>query len=97
MKIADLSRSAKVREFRQGRLQNLFLSPQVAGAAKSTTDRMIDKHGAWRRDFGHDVQNCADDERRDRMAFDDMGDETDGLMAEWSVGNQQGQVNPGLL
>jgi hypothetical protein len=31
------------------------------------------------------------------MAFDDMGDETDGLMAERSVRDEQCQVNAGLL
>ena len=31
------------------------------------------------------------------MAFDDMGDETDGLMTEGSVGDKQSQVNIGSL
>jgi len=31
------------------------------------------------------------------MALDDMGDETDGLMAEWSIGNKQSQVNGDLF
>jgi len=31
------------------------------------------------------------------MALDDMGDKTDGLMAEWSIGNKQSQVNSGLF
>ena len=31
------------------------------------------------------------------MAFDDMGDETDGLVAERSIRNEQSKVNAGLL
>jgi hypothetical protein len=31
------------------------------------------------------------------MAFDDMGDETNGLMAEGSIRHEQGEVNVGLL
>jgi hypothetical protein len=31
------------------------------------------------------------------MTFDDMGDETDGLVAEGSVRDEQCQVNAGLL
>ena len=31
------------------------------------------------------------------MALDDMGDKTDGLMAEGSIGNKQSQVNSGLF
>jgi hypothetical protein len=55
MKIADLSRFSEVRQFRQSRSQNLFVSPVVAGTAKRATDRMIDKNGPRRRDFGHDI------------------------------------------
>src|SRR5262247_3027400 len=31
------------------------------------------------------------------MAFDDVSDETDGLMAEGSIGDKQSQINGGLL
>ena len=31
------------------------------------------------------------------MAFDDMGNKTDGLMAEGSIGYKQSQINGGLL
>ena len=31
------------------------------------------------------------------MAFDDMGDEIDGLVAEGLIEDQQGKVNAGLL
>jgi hypothetical protein len=69
----------------------------VSGAAKGATDGMIDKNGARRRDMGHDVQGRSNNQSRDVMAFDDMGDETDGLVAEGSIGDQQSKVNAGLL
>jgi hypothetical protein len=54
---------------------------------------MVDESGARRCDFAHDVVRRADDQRRNSSAFDDMGDETDGLMAERSVGNEQGEID----
>ena len=56
-------------------------------------DRMIDKGGARRRDFAHDVMGRADDQCRNSACFNHMSDETDGLMAEGSIGNQQGQID----
>jgi len=57
---------------------------------------MIDKNGARRPDLGHDVEHCADNEGWNSMALDDMGDETDRLMAEGSVGDQQCQIHARL-
>jgi hypothetical protein len=48
---------------------------------------MIDKDCARRCDLAHDVMRRTDHQCRDALAFDDMGDETDGLMAEGSIGN----------
>jgi hypothetical protein len=45
----------------------------------------------------HDIERRADDERGNSGAFDNMGDETDGLMAERSIGDEQGQINFGRL
>ena len=47
--------------------------------------------------MGHDVQDRSNNQSRDVMAFDDMGNETDGLMAEGSIGDKQGKVNMGFL
>jgi len=69
----------------------------VFGVAKGATDGMIDKNSARRRDMGHDVQDRSNNQSRDVIAFDGMGDETDGLVAEGSIGDQQGKVNAGLL
>jgi hypothetical protein len=97
MKIADLSRFIEILQLRQRRSQNLFVSPAVAGTAEGATRRMIDKDGARRRDSGDDIQHRADDQSWDSVAFDDMGDETNGLMAERSIGDEQCQINAGLL
>jgi hypothetical protein len=97
MKIADLFRCIKIRQLRQRRAENLSVLPAVAGMAEGATHRMINKDGARRRDSGHDVQHRADDQSWNGMVFDDMGDETDGLMAERSIGDEQCQINVGSL
>ena len=61
--------------------------------AEGAPDRMIDKDGAWGRDFTHDVEDRTDDQRGDASPFNDMSDETDGLVAKGSVGNEQCQVH----
>jgi hypothetical protein len=58
---------------------------------------MIDEGGARRRDLSQDIVRRADDQSRNASAFDHVGDETDGLMAKRSIGNEQSQVDPGLL
>ena len=58
---------------------------------------MIDEHGARRPNFAHDVMDRADHQCRNTTPFDHMRDETDGLMAKRSIGNQQGEIDFGLL
>lgn len=60
---------------------------------ESAADGMIDKRCARWRNFAHDVVRRADDQCRNALAFDDMSYETDGLVAEGSIGNQQGQID----
>jgi hypothetical protein len=69
----------------------------VARTAKGATHRMINKDGAGRPDLSHDVEDCTDNKGWDSVTLDDMGDETDGLVAEGSIGDQQGKINVGLL
>lgn len=71
--------------------------PAIAGSAKRPPHRVIDKHRAWRGDFGHNVKGRADNQGRDAMAFDHVGDETDGLMAERSIRHEERNLDPGLL
>ena len=58
---------------------------------------MIDEGRPRRRDLSQDIVRRADDQSWNASAFDHVGDETDGLMAKRSIGNEQSQVDPGLL
>lgn len=64
---------------------------------ESSADRMIDEGRPRRRDLSQDIVRRADDQSRNASAFDHVGDETDGLMAKRSIGNEQSQVDFGLL
>ena len=58
---------------------------------------MVDENGARRYDLAHDVERGAYNQGGNAIVFDNVSDETDGLMAEWSIGHEQGQVNRGSL
>ena len=57
---------------------------------------MIDEGCPRRRHLSHDVVRRADDQSRNALAFDHVGDETDGLVAKRSIGDEQSQVDFGL-
>ena len=57
---------------------------------------MVDESGARWRDFAHDVVCRADHERWYAAAFDDVGDETDGLVAEGSIGDEQCEIDSSI-
>jgi hypothetical protein len=54
---------------------------------------VIDEHRARRRNLTHDVEGGARHQRRNALIFDNMGNETDGLMAERSIGNEQCEID----
>jgi hypothetical protein len=54
---------------------------------------MINKGGSRWCDLAQDVVHRADDQCGDAVAFYNVGDETDGLMAERSVRDEQGEVD----
>ena len=58
---------------------------------------VIDESAARRRDFRHDVERRADHERGNAPGFDDMRDETDGLVAKRSIGYEQRHLHFGSL
>ena len=58
---------------------------------------MIDEYSARRNHLGQDVIDRPDDQRRNPLSLNHMRDETDGLMAEGSIGDKQSQINGGLL
>jgi len=81
----------------QGAGEDRLVAGAIVGWAKGAAHRMIDEDRPRRGDYAHDVVGGADHQRRNALAFDDMGDETDGLMAERSVGHEQGEIDLCLL
>lgn len=95
--IANLLGAGELRQFSKRPGQDGLVARPVVWRPESATHRMIDEGGARRGDFAHDVMGRADDQRRDSVCFDHMSYETDGLMAKRSVGNQQREIDLGLL
>ena len=87
IKITDFPRLRELQEFSQGRGEDLFMPLPITRGAEGATDRMVNENRSRRRHLGHDVQGGADDQRGNSRIFDDVGDETDGLMAKGSVGD----------
>jgi len=58
---------------------------------------VIDESAARRRDFRHDVKRRADHECGNALGFDDMRDETDGLVAKRSIRHEQRHIRFGSL
>lgn len=86
--IANLARRRKHGEFCQRPRQNRSFACGVVGRTEGSADRMVDKGRARRRHLAHDVAHSADHQRRNPPGLDHMGDETDGLMTEGSIGDQ---------
>jgi len=97
MKIADLAGAREIRQLGQRPAKNNFAALPIAGRPEGAADRMIDEGGARRCDPAHDVVRRADHHCRDSSGFDHMGDETDGLVAEGSIGHEQSEIDLGLL
>jgi hypothetical protein len=94
--IANLAGRRELRQFRQRPSQNLSLACGVMGRPECPADGMIDKGRARRGNFAHDVAYGANHQRWNSPGFDHMGDETDGLMAEGSVGDEQREIDTGF-
>jgi len=67
------------------------------GRAESATDGVVDKNRARRRDFAHDVERRANDQRGNASTLDNVSDETDGLVAKGSIGDEEDEIDFGLL
>ena len=93
--IANLTRPREVWQLRQRLGENGLAALSIVRRAEGPANRMIDKGGTRRRNPAHDVVSRADDQGWNAPAFDHMGDETDGLMAKRSVGNEQRRVDLG--
>ena len=86
--IANLTWAVEAGKLGQRPSQDGLVARAVVGRTEGAPHRMIDENGAWRSDLTHDVESRADDQRRDASTLDDMGNETDGLVAEGSVGDK---------
>lgn len=94
--IANLTSLRELWQLFQRFLQNNLSTRRVVRRPEGPADGMVDKNRARRCDFAHDIERRADHQRRYASSFDHMGYETDGLMTEGSIGNQQGEVDFGL-
>ena len=90
--VADFSSGREFGQFGEGAGQDRAAALPLAGSAERAADRMIHECRARRGDCPHNVMNGADDQRGNTSAFDYVSDETDGLVAERSVWNQEGEI-----
>ena len=63
------------------------------GRAESATYGVVDKDRARGRDFAHDVKRRANDQRGNAATFDDVSDETYGLVTKRSIGHEESEVD----
>jgi hypothetical protein len=91
--IAHLAGSRELGQLGQCSAQNGYIALPVVWRPKGAADGMIDKYGTGRRDSAHDVVRRANDKGRNSLALDHVGDETDGLVAEGSVGYEQREID----
>ena len=85
VEVADLAGVRKFSQLNQRSCEYYLVSLTIMRRAEGTAHGMIDEHGARWRDFAHDIESGANHQRGDSMTFDDVGDETDGLVAKGSV------------
>ena len=63
------------------------------GRAESAAYGVVDKDRARGRDFAHNVERRANDQRGNASSFDDVRDETYGLVTKRSIGNEESEVD----
>ena len=77
--------------------QNRFVAPAIMRWTEGAAYRVIDKDSSWRCHFVHYVQSRADHQGWNAARLDNVGDETDGLMAERSIGHEQREIHVHLF
>jgi len=95
--VADLVWPGEFRQLGERFAQDNLITRAVVRRPEGTAHRVIDERGSRWGDFAHDVMGGADHQRGYAVAFENMGDETDGLMTKGSVGNQQRKIDLSLL
>jgi len=91
--VADFAAVTEPRQLRQCSRKHRMAARAVVRRPESAADRMIDECRARWRDLAHDVVCGTNDQSGNTAPFDDMRDETDGLMTEGSIGNEQGDID----
>lgn len=92
MQIPDFAGTGEMRQFTECPGQDLFVAGPVMRAAERAADRVIDKGAAGRGDVGHDIESCSDHKSWNSVGFDDVRDETDGLVAKRSIWNKECEI-----
>src|SRR4029077_13706016 len=93
MRITNLTERGKVWQFSQRSSQHCFIARAIVRPPKGAAHGVIDENSAGWRYFAHNIESRADHQGRDALTFDDVGDETDGLVAKGSVRHQKRQIN----
>ena len=86
--ITNFAGGGELRQLREGSLQHGLVARAFLRRPECSSDRMIHESGARRHHFAHDVVSRADNQSGNAAPFDHVRDETDGLMAEGSVGDE---------
>ena len=95
--IVGLIATGKFRYFVKRGSQNRFVAIAVMRWTEGSAYWVIDKDSSRRCYSAHYVQSGADHQGWNTARFDNVGDETDGLMAKWSIGHQYGEIHRHLL
>jgi hypothetical protein len=93
MQIANLARMGEVLEFAQRFEQNRFMARPIIGGPEGPPHGVIDENGAGRRHLRHDVEHRADYQCGNAARFNDVGDETNGLVAKRSIGDKKSYID----
>jgi hypothetical protein len=91
--VVDLIGSSKVWELRQYFFQDYLITAVVVGRPEGSPHRVINEHCPGWGDLAHDIQRRARYQSRNALGFNRVRDETDGLVTERSVGDEQRQIN----
>ena len=95
--IANFARADEQRQLRQRLAENCQIALSVVWRSEGASYGMVNKNGTRRSHFLHDIERGADNQGGNAGVFDHVSDKTDGLMAERSIGDEQGQINCGRL
>jgi hypothetical protein len=95
--IANFTGADEQRQLSQNLAQNRQIALPVVWGSEGASYGMIDESGTRRSDISHNIERGANNQGGNPRVFDHVRDETDGLMAKWSIGHEQSQINRSLL